>query len=139
MWTPTFGKSAIPGMLADTDVLIWFFRGKQSARKVLEEHRTVELSAVTYMELAQGTRNKNELKLLRQTISANGWNILPITESVSYRATTYIESYALSHGMRLAECPYSSHLNRSRPYAHHCQYARHYDFLRGISLSRYRP
>ena len=138
MWTPTFGKSAIPGMLADTDVLIWFFRGKQSARKVLEEHRTVELSAVTYMELAQGTRNKNELKLLRQTISANGWNILPITESVSYRATTYIESYALSHGMRLADAliaATSIDLGLTLITAN----ARHYEFLPGISLSRYRP
>ena len=68
---------------------------------MLEECQTVELSTITYMELAQGTRNKNELKLLRQTISANSWHILSITESVSYRATTYIESQALSHGMRL--------------------------------------
>ena len=138
MWTPTFGKSAIPGMLADTDVLIWFFRGKQSARKVIEEHRTVELSAVTYMELAQGTRNKNELKLLRQSISANGWNILPITESVSYRATTYIESYALSHGMRLADAliaATSIDLGLTLITAN----VRHYDFLRGISLRRYHP
>ena len=125
-------------MLADTDVLLWFFRGKQSARTVLEECQTVELSTVTYMELAQGARNKNELKLLRQSISANSWHILPITESVSYRATPYIESYALSHGMRLADAliaATSIDLGLTLITAN----VRHYDFLSGISLSRYRP
>ena len=138
MWAPTFGNCAIPGMLADTDVLIWFFRGKPSARTVLEECQTVELSAVTYMELAQGARKKNELKLLRQTISANGWQILPITESVSYRAITYIESFALSHGMRLADAliaATSIDLGLTLITAN----VRHYDFLRGLSLRRYRP
>ena len=138
MWAPTFGNCAIPGMLADTDVLIWFFRGKPSARTILEECQTVELSAVTYMELVQGARNKNELKLLRQTTIANGWQILPITESVSYRAITYIESYALSHGMRLADAliaATSIDLGLTLITAN----VRHYDFLRGLSLRRYRP
>ncbi len=46
------------GMLIDTDVLIWLLRGKLSARRALEKCDTVQLSAVTYMELVQGMRDK---------------------------------------------------------------------------------
>lgn len=133
-----YGACANPAMLVDTDVLIWFFRGERSAQAVLDECQTVELSAVSYMELVQGARNKNELKLLRQTISANGWRILPITESVSYRATANIESYALSHGLRLADAliaATSEDLGLTLLTAN----VRHYTFLRGISLQRYQP
>jgi len=125
-------------MLADTDILIWLFRGRQSAQEALEDCQTVELSAVTYIELVQGSRNKNELAHLRQSIGANGWRILPVTESVSYRATALIENYALSHGMRLADALIAAtaiDLGLTLITAN----TRHYDFLRGLSLRRYRP
>jgi predicted nucleic acid-binding protein len=90
-------------MLIDTDVLIWLFRGKDSARELLEKIETVSLSAITYMELIQGARNKEEFRLLRQTIHEHEWQILPLSENISHRATVYIENYALSHGLRLAD------------------------------------
>ena len=123
-------------MLVDTDVLIWFFRGKQSAWAALEECAPIQLSAVTYMELAQGARNKRELKQLRQAVRENGWRILPVTKSISYRATAYIESHALSHGIRLADAliaASSTELGLTLLTAN----VRHYEFLSGISLRRY--
>ena len=64
MWTPMFESCAsCVGMLIDTDVLIWFLRGQSSARDAIRECRSVELSAVTCMELVQGVRDKEELRI----------------------------------------------------------------------------
>ena len=90
-------------MLIDTDVLIWFLRGRNSALDAIRRCPAVELSAVSYMELVQGVHDRNELRMLLRTIRINGWRILPLTESISHRATWYIESYALSDGMRVAD------------------------------------
>ena len=92
-------------MLIDTDVLIWFLRGRNSALDAIRRCPSVELSAVSYMELVQGVHDKNELRTLLRTIRINGWRILPLTESISHRATWYIESYALSDGMRVGGRP----------------------------------
>ena len=55
-------------MLVDTDVLIWLLRGKSSAKAAIEACPSVEISAITYMELLQGVRSKAELQLLRRTV-----------------------------------------------------------------------
>ena len=80
-------------LLVDTDVLIWLLRGRDSA----------EAALVTYMELVQGVRNKTELRMLRRTVGLSGWRILPLTETVGQRAALYLESFGLSHGLRLAD------------------------------------
>ena len=90
-------------LLIDTDVLIWLLRGRSSAKEAVAACRTVELSAITYMELLQGVRDNAELRLLRRTIRLNGWRILPLTEAIGHRATLYVERFGLSHGLRLAD------------------------------------
>lgn len=90
-------------MLVDTDVLIWLLRGKGSARAAVEACSSVEISAVTYMELLQGVRSNAELRLLRRTVRRSGWRILPLTEAIGHRATLYIERFGLSHGLRLVD------------------------------------
>ena len=52
-------------MLVDTDVLIWNLRGNRAAAQRLDDAPGFWLSAVTYMELVQGMRNKQELRQLR--------------------------------------------------------------------------
>lgn len=125
-------------MLFDTDVLIWLFRGRTSARQFLEGASRVELSVVTYMELAQGVRNKGELRLLRRTVGMNGWGILPVSEAIGQRATTYIEDHAFARGMRLADALIAATaVERGRTLA--TANRRHYEFVPGITLERYRP
>ena len=48
-------------MVVDTDVLIWYMKGNQNAYKIIENLKHFSISVVTYMELVQGMRNKNEL------------------------------------------------------------------------------
>lgn len=104
MWTRTFERRERDGvLLIDTDVLIWFLRGRPSARRAIESCAAVEVSTVVYMELAQGVRNKAELRALRRTVRLNGWRILPLSEAIGHRATLYLETFALSHGLRLAD------------------------------------
>lgn len=125
-------------MLIDTDVLIWFLRGQASARDVIRACPSVELSAVTYMELVQGVRNGEELRMLRRTIRLNGWRILPLTEDIGHRATMYIESYALSEGMRVADALIAASAVQSGA-ALMTGNARHYKCIPDIVLEQYRP
>lgn len=90
-------------MLVDTDILIWYMRGNPRASAFLRDIGKISLSAVTYMELVQGMRNKGELLALRKTVKAWGARVLPLTETISSRATVYVEEHFLSHSMRLED------------------------------------
>lgn len=90
-------------MLIDTDVLIWYLRGNKKAAKRIEKSKPVHLSAITYMELVQGMRNKEELLALRRTVKDYGWKILPLDEDISHRAMIYLEEHFLSHSLRMAD------------------------------------
>ena len=125
-------------MLIDTDVLIWFLRGRSSAREALAQCRPVELSAVTYMELVQGVRDKSELRMLRRTIRLNGWRILPLTEDISHRAVMYVEGYALSDGLRVADALIAASAVQSGA-ALMTANSRHYQCIPDIELEPYRP
>ena len=125
-------------MLVDTDVLIWFLRGRNSALDAIRSCPSVELSAVSYMELVQGVHDKSELRMLLRTIRINGWRILPLTEDISHRATLYIESYALSDGMRVADALIAASAVQSGTTLMTAD-VRHYRCIPDITLEHYRP
>jgi len=90
-------------MLVDTDVLIWYLRGNEKAYEVIEKLSGFSLSVVTYMELVQGMRNKQELNSLRQAL--RGWNagIIYLSEEISAKAMFFVEQHFLSHSLELAD------------------------------------
>ena len=90
-------------MLVDTDILIWYLRGDRRAAGFLRDCRPVTMSVVTYIELVQGMRSKQEHRALRRTIRRWGWRVLPLDESISSRAVAYVEKHFLSHALRLAD------------------------------------
>lgn len=90
-------------MLVDTDVLIWYLRGHEGAARFLDSLPAVELSAVTYMELVQGCRNRQELLRLRQDLSRRQALVLPVSEAISNRAAALVETHALADGLMLAD------------------------------------
>lgn len=90
-------------MLFDTDVLIWALRGSEKAARMIDGDDDRFISAVNYMELMQGARDKREQKLIKEFLNALDFTVLPITEAVSHRATIFIEEYALKSGIQLAD------------------------------------
>lgn len=89
--------------LVDTDVLIWYLRGNMAATRLLDSLDGWALSAVTYMELAQGCRDNRELSLLQRDLAGRGAKVLPLDTRISDRAISLIETLALSNGLRLAD------------------------------------
>ena len=125
-------------MLIDTDVLIWFLRGRNSALDAIRRCPSVELSMVSYMELVQGVHDKKELRMLLRTIRINEWRILPLTENIGHRATLYIENYALSDGMRVADALIAASAVQSGA-ALMTANVRYYKCIPDITLEHYRP
>ncbi len=90
-------------MLFDTDVLIWALRGNETAAATIDSNDERFISAVTYMELIQGARNKNEQKMIKEFLASLGFQTIPINENISLRAVVFMEEYFLKSGMGLAD------------------------------------
>ena len=125
-------------MLVDTDVIIWYMRGNPSAAQALDRLEDFALSAVTYMELIQGLRNKRELQALRNTIKA--WNaaISPIDEIISNKAMFYMEQHFHSNALRLADA-----LIAATAVAHGqpllTANVKHYRVVKDLEIERFKP
>lgn len=91
------------GVLIDSDVLIWFMRGHPKAVAALETAGDWYISAVSYMELIQGCRNKAELKAVQKALKSVDDGVLPVTQAISDLACTLVEKYSLSHSVHLAD------------------------------------
>lgn len=90
-------------MLVDTDVLIWNLRGVQAAADLLDTNPGFQVSAVTYMELAQGVRDKAELRALHRALSFWNARIIHLSEAISARASFLVEQHTLRDSMQLAD------------------------------------
>ena len=90
-------------MIFDTDVLIWFFRGNEKAKKMVRENMPFSISAVSYMELLQGALNKQELLGIKKFIKQSKTSIITINDEITHLAMEYVENYALSDSMELAD------------------------------------
>jgi predicted nucleic acid-binding protein len=90
-------------ILIDSDVLIWHTRGHEQAKARLAQIDPWQISTITYLELAQGCRNKEELQRVKRGLALKKTRIIPITPAVCERAMALIDAYALSEGLRLAD------------------------------------
>jgi predicted nucleic acid-binding protein len=62
-------------LIIDTDVIIWYLRGDEAAKRVIEQNIPFSISVITYMELIQGMINKDEMKKFQSRFK-NGMLIL---------------------------------------------------------------
>jgi hypothetical protein len=90
-------------MLVDSDVLIWYLRGNENAAEFLNGLATLDVSAVSYMELVQGCRNKQELERLKRDFAARQARVAAITEPICMRAMTLLEAHFLDDGLQMAD------------------------------------
>lgn len=91
------------GVLIDTDVLIWYARGNAHAIAAVNAIKESHISALSYMELMQGCRNKAELSAIHKAFRSDAQDILPLTQVISDLACKLVEQYALSHSVHVAD------------------------------------
>jgi len=125
-------------MLVDTDVIIWYMRGNTRAAHALDRLEEFSISAVTYMELVQGMRNKRELQALRTTLAQWRCPILPIDSAISNQAMFYVEQHFHKSSLRLADA-----LIGATAIIHGIPLltanAKHYKVLTELTVRRFRP
>jgi predicted nucleic acid-binding protein len=125
-------------MLVDTDVLVWYMRGNEKAKKVIRNTNGFSISVVTYIELVQGLRNKEELNVLRNSFKRWNARIIYINEEVSTKAMFLVEQYFLSHSIQLADALIGA---TSMIYGLPLLTAntKHYTIIKNIILKKFRP
>lgn len=125
-------------MIVDTDVLIWFLRGKESAAVFLDALDDVSLSAVTYMELVQGMRNSAELRVFRRTLNDKRWPVLVIDQTICSRAMTYVEQHFLADSLQMADALIAATcIEHGQPLA--TANVKHFRPIRGLVIEPYLP
>ena len=90
-------------MIFDTDVMIWAFRGNAKALDAIDASSERSISAVTYMELLQGVRNKKEMLAIKRFLSTLGFSVLPATANISSRAVAIMEDTALKSDLGVCD------------------------------------
>jgi predicted nucleic acid-binding protein len=125
-------------MLIDTDVLIWYLRGNRKALETINQYRPFSISAVTYIELVQGMRNKNELQLLQRAMQQWGCHTIYLSEKISAKAVLYVEQHFLSHSLQLADA-----LIGATAAVHNLSLltanSKHYAVIKDIDVIRFTP
>jgi len=125
-------------MIIDTDVIIWYMKGNQKAYKTIENSRHFSISVVTYMELAQGMRDKNELNNLRRALNAWEAKILYISEEISVKAMFFVEQHFLSHSIHLADALIgTTAISHGLPII--TGNDKHYKILKDLQIKKFRP
>ena len=90
-------------MIFDTDVLIYAQRGARRAALAIDSASERLVSVLSLMELLQGARGKDDLRIIKRFMVELSFGLLPLSENVGHRALVYIEEYGLSSGLRAAD------------------------------------
>ena len=90
-------------MIFDTDVIIWAFRNNRKAQKLIDQDNSRNISAITYMELLQGAKNKLEQEQIKHFIKHMNFRILPITENITHRAIILFEELSMKSGLGIPD------------------------------------
>lgn len=126
--------------VVDTDVLIWYLRGLNSAKVFLESipYGDRVLSSVVQMELVRGCRDRAELRRLKRFLESFFPVIVHISEEMSRRAGTLIERYALSHSMAVDDALIAATALTLKSRVATANTS-DYSFVSGLTLLRFEP
>jgi len=113
-------------------------RGNEKAYHAIEVFDSFSVSVVTYMELVQGMRNREELNCLRRAFCAWNCNVLYVTEEISITAMFMVEQHFLSHSVQLADALVgSTAITYGLPLL--TGNDKHYTAMRDLRIKRFRP
>ena len=125
-------------LLIDTDILIWYMKGNEKAYQCVEDNKDFRISVVTYIELVQGMRNKEELKSFREFLKIWSARLLYINEEISAKAMFYVERHYLSHSLQLADALIAA-TSVSHGLALTTGNDKHYKVIKEIQIKKFRP
>jgi len=105
---------------------------------LIEGLPNITLSAVTYMELVQGMRNKAELAALDAPSRGGRPDRRPFNREISEHAVSLVRRYFLSHSLRMADALIAATaLESNRPLI--TANDKHYRMIDGLDLVIFRP
>ncbi|MCX7046196.1 MAG: type II toxin-antitoxin system VapC family toxin [Candidatus Sumerlaeota bacterium] len=125
-------------MLFDTDILIWHFRGNPRASSLIDLSPERCLSIISYMELFQGAKNRAELLVIKKFLADFSFGVLPLGKEIGQRAATYIESFALSHYLFLADALIAATAVENNM-ALVTGNRKHFSFIQDLEIKVFRP
>jgi hypothetical protein len=125
-------------MIYDTDVLIWCRRGDLQAARLLQKDPVPCISAQTYMEFLQGSRDGKQLIAARAFMRDLSIEVLPITPNISHRAMALIEEHAMPSGLHVGDALIAATaLEHDLPLI--TANTRHFGPVRGLNLHTFKP
>ena len=125
-------------MIIDTDVLIWYLRGNEKAKTIVENNIPFSISVVTYMEIIQGMKNKEEFKIFQNQMQRWNTEILQLNQEISSRAMFYVQEYFLSHSMMLADALIAATVVQNSEILLTAN-DKHYKFIPNIDCKKFLP
>jgi predicted nucleic acid-binding protein len=125
-------------LIIDTDVLIWSLRGYEKAARAISAFDSFNISSITYMELIQGMKNKDELRALEFEIASNNIQILHPTAEISQRAIVMLKELSLSHSIGLADALIAATAIQHGEILFTGN-AKHFKAITGLKLKEYKP
>ncbi len=125
-------------MIIDTDILVWYFRGDEAARRFLARVPFPErmVSALTVMELVLGCRDSRETRDTAVFVSENLAAVIHPDEAISRHAIRLLELHALRSGLRVVDALIAATALESSVALATANVHR---AIAGLSLVRFRP
>ena len=125
-------------MIFDTDIFIWVQRGNEKAARLIDREEIRLLSAQTYMELLQCASNRQQHDYTRDFLRDLNFRTLPLSENIGHRAAVYIETYSLTHGLRVGDAIVAATAAESNLTL--CtSNMKHFRPIEGLKLKAFRP
>jgi predicted nucleic acid-binding protein len=125
-------------MLIDSDILIWYIRGNKNAKSAINNNIPFKISVINYMEVIQGMKNKNELKLFQKYLKKWSTEIIQINENISTRAMFLVEDYFLNHSLELGDALIASTALENQETVLTGN-DKHYKFIPNIQIQKFKP
>jgi predicted nucleic acid-binding protein len=125
-------------VIVDTDVLIWYFRGNENALNIINKYTPFSISVITYIELIQGMRNKQELQMLKKYLKKWNVKVLQINENISARAMFLVENYYLSNSLELGDAIIGVTVRENQETLLTANY-KHYKTIQDLNIETFRP
>lgn len=123
-------------MIVDTDVLIWYFRGNKKAEHILDKIGIFSISAVVFMDLLQGIRDKEELRILKHFMIEREIECISLDHEITSRAIYFLEKFRLSDGLQMADALIAATVDLRGETLLSGNYA-HYKMIPGLEVKKF--